>query len=92
MKTVEVGCQVHSVEKTLDSSQLLLQPTLFKSSELNLLPKVVFFVLQPKDVFVQRSDVSCNQISSGNLRTEVIVVVGNVECLNPPNVNGDLSV
>ncbi len=34
--------QVHSVEKTLDSSQLLLQPTLFESSELNLLQKVAF--------------------------------------------------
>ena len=32
-------------------------------------------MLQPKDIFVQRSVVPCNQISSGNLRTEVIVVV-----------------
>ncbi len=34
------GYQVHSVEKTLDSSQLLLQPTLDEK-------------LHPKDVFVQ---------------------------------------
>jgi hypothetical protein len=35
--------QVHSVEKTLDSSQLLLQPTLNESSVLNLLQKVASF-------------------------------------------------
>ncbi len=35
--------QVHSVEKTLDSSQLLLQPTLDEFSELSLLQKVVSF-------------------------------------------------
>jgi hypothetical protein len=32
-------------------------------------------VLQLKDVSVQQSVVPCNQISSGNLRTEVIVGV-----------------
>ncbi len=37
------GCQVHSVEKMLDSSQLLLQPILFKSSVFNLLQKVASF-------------------------------------------------
>ncbi len=37
------GCQVHSVKKTLDSSQLLLQPTLDKFFELNLLLKVASF-------------------------------------------------
>ncbi len=37
------GYQVHSVEKTLDSSQLLLQPILFEFFEVNLLPKVVSF-------------------------------------------------
>jgi hypothetical protein len=31
--------------------------------------------LQPKDVSVQQSVFPCNQIFSGNLRTEVIVVV-----------------
>jgi hypothetical protein len=35
--------QVHSVEKTLDSSQLLLQLTLDESSELSLLQKVASF-------------------------------------------------
>jgi hypothetical protein len=35
--------QVHSVEKTLDSSQLLLQPTLNKFFEVNLLLKVASF-------------------------------------------------
>ena len=35
--------QVHSVEKTLDSSHLLLQPILFEFSELSLLQKVVSF-------------------------------------------------
>ncbi len=35
--------QVHSVEKTLDSSQLLLQPILFEFSELSLLLKVASF-------------------------------------------------
>ncbi len=68
--------QVHSVEKTLDSSQLLLQLILFELFEVSLLQKVVsFLVLQPKDVSVQPFDVPCNQIFSGNLRTEVIVVV-----------------
>ena len=37
------GYQVHSVEKTLDSSQLLLQPILFKFSEVNLLQKAASF-------------------------------------------------
>jgi hypothetical protein len=32
-------------------------------------------VLQPKDVSVQQSVFPCNQTFSGNLRTEVIVVV-----------------
>jgi hypothetical protein len=31
--------------------------------------------LQPRDVFVQQSVFPCNQTFSGNLRTEVIVVV-----------------
>ena len=35
--------QVHSFEKTLDSSQLLLQPTLDKFSEVSLLQKVASF-------------------------------------------------
>ena len=35
--------QVHSVEKTLDSSQLLLQPILDEFSEANLLQKVASF-------------------------------------------------
>jgi hypothetical protein len=48
------GCQVHSVEKTLDSSQLLLQPTLDESSVLSLLQKVAFVLkLHPKDVFAR---------------------------------------
>ncbi len=37
------GYQVHSVEKTLDSSQMLLQPTLDEFSEVNLLRKMVSF-------------------------------------------------
>ncbi len=46
--------QVHSVEKTLDSSQLLLQPTLDEFSEVNLLLKVASVLkLHPKDVFVR---------------------------------------
>jgi hypothetical protein len=70
------GCKVHSVEKTLDSSQLLPQPTLDEFSVLDLIQKVVSASkLHPKDVSVQPSDVPCNQISSGNLRTEVIVLV-----------------
>ena len=36
-------------------------------------------MLQLKDVSVQQSVVPCNQISSGNLRTEVIVVVAAAE-------------
>ncbi len=68
--------QVHSVEKTLDSSQLLLQPTLDEFSELSLLQKVISFSLpQPKDVSAQQFVFPCSQIFSGNLRTEVIVVV-----------------
>jgi hypothetical protein len=35
--------QVHSVEKTLDSSQMLQQPTLDEFSEVNLLQKVASF-------------------------------------------------
>ena len=35
--------QVHSIEKTLDSSQLLLQPTLYEFSEVSLLQKVASF-------------------------------------------------
>ncbi len=35
--------QVHSFEKTLDSSQLLLQPILFGFSEVSLLQKVASF-------------------------------------------------
>jgi hypothetical protein len=35
--------QVHSVEKTLDSSQRRLQPILFKFLEVSLLQKVVSF-------------------------------------------------
>jgi hypothetical protein len=47
------GYQVHSVEKTLDSSQLLLQPILNKFSEVNLLLKVASVLkLHPKDVSV----------------------------------------
>ena len=37
------GCQVHSIEKTLDSSQLLPQPIPFEFSEVNLLQKVASF-------------------------------------------------
>ncbi len=37
------GYQVHSFEKTLDSSQLLQQPTLDEFSEVSLLQKVVLF-------------------------------------------------
>ncbi len=48
------GYQVHSVEKTLDSSQLLLQPILDEFSEVNPLRKVASVLkLHPKDVFVQ---------------------------------------
>jgi hypothetical protein len=67
--------QVHSVEKTLDSSQL---PQLipFGFSEVSLLQKVASIEeLQPKDVSVQQSVFPCNQTFSGNLKTEVIVVV-----------------
>ena len=35
--------QVHSIEKTLDSSRLLLQPTLDEFSEVSLLQKVALF-------------------------------------------------
>ena len=35
--------QVHSIEKTLDSSQLFLQPILFEFFEVSLLQKVVSF-------------------------------------------------
>ncbi len=70
------GCQVHSVENPLGFSQPLLQLTLDESSVSSLLQKVVLFlVLQPKDVFVQRSVVPCTQTSSSNLRKEVIVIV-----------------
>ena len=49
------GYQVHSFEKTLDSSQLLLQPILFGFSEVSLLQKAASFsLLQLKDVSVQR--------------------------------------
>jgi hypothetical protein len=62
------GCQVHSVEKTLDFSQLLLQPTLFESSVSNPPQKVVSFeVRQPKDVSVQQVVSPCSQTFSGNL-------------------------
>ncbi len=48
------GYHVHSVEKTLDSSQLLLQPILFEFSEVNPLLKVASVLkLHPKDVFVR---------------------------------------
>ena len=68
--------QVHSIEKTLDSSQLLLQPTLYEFSEANQPPKVALVEeLQPIDVSVQQSVFPCNQTFSGNLKTEVIVVV-----------------
>ncbi len=47
------GDQVHSVEKTLDFSQLLQQPTRDEFSVLNLLLKVASVSkLHPKDVFV----------------------------------------
>ncbi len=46
--------QVHYVEKTLDSSQLLPQLTLDKFSEVNLLLKAASVLeLHPKDVFVR---------------------------------------
>ena len=70
------GYQVHSVEKTLDFSLLLLQPTLDEFSEVSLLQKGASVEeLQPKDVSVQQSVFPCNQTFSGNLKTEVIVVV-----------------
>jgi hypothetical protein len=48
------GYQVHSVEKTLDSSQLLLQPTPDEFSEVNLLLKVASVLKpHPKDVFAR---------------------------------------
>jgi hypothetical protein len=48
------GYQVHSVEKTLDSSQPLLQPVLDESSEVNQPLKVASVLkLHPKDVFVR---------------------------------------
>ena len=48
------GYQVHSVEKTLDSSQLLLQPVLDEFSEVNQPLKVASVLkLHPKDVFVR---------------------------------------
>ncbi len=48
------GYQVLSFEKTLDSSQLLLQPTLDEFSEVNLLLKVASVLkLHPKDVSVR---------------------------------------
>jgi hypothetical protein len=48
------GDQVHSIEKTLDSSQLLLQPTLDEFSEVNLLLMVASVLkLHPKDVFAR---------------------------------------
>ena len=50
------GCQVHSVEKTLDFLKLLQQTTLDEFFEVNLLQKVAFVLkLHPKDVFVQQS-------------------------------------
>ena len=67
--------QVHSVEKTLDFLQL---PQLipFGFSEVSLLLKVASVEeLQPKDVSVQQSVSPLSQTFSGNLRTEVIVVV-----------------
>ena len=68
--------QVHSFEKTLDSSQLLLRPIPDEFSEVILLQKVALVEeLQPIDVSVQQSVFPCNQTFSGNLRTEVIVVV-----------------
>ena len=48
------GYQVHSVEKTLDSSQLLLQPILDEFSEVNQPLKVASVLkLHLKDVFVR---------------------------------------
>jgi hypothetical protein len=48
------GYQVHSVEKTLDSSQPLLQPVLDEFSEVNQPLKVASVLkLHPKDVFVR---------------------------------------
>ncbi len=48
------GHQVHSVEKTLDSSQLRPQPILFEFCVVSLLLKVAFVLkLHLKDVFVQ---------------------------------------
>ncbi len=48
------GYQVHSFEKTLDFSQLLLQPTLVEFSEVNLLLKVASILkLHLKDVSVR---------------------------------------
>jgi hypothetical protein len=70
------GYQVHSVEKTLDSSQLLLQPTLVKFSEVNPPLKVASVSkLHPKDVFVRLFVSPRTQTFSDNLRTEVTVVV-----------------
>jgi hypothetical protein len=67
--------QVHSIEKTLDFSQLQ-QPIPFGFFEVSLLRKVALVEeLQPRDVFVQQSVFPCNQTFSDNLRTEVIVVV-----------------
>jgi hypothetical protein len=67
--------QVHSIEKTLDISQLQ-QPIPFGFFEVSLLRKVALVEeLQPRDVFVQQSVFPCNQTFSDNLRTEVIVVV-----------------
>ena len=46
--------QVHSIEKTLDSSQLFLQPSLDEFSEVNQPLKVASVLkLHPKDVFVR---------------------------------------
>ncbi len=74
------GYQVHSVEKTLDFSQLFLQPTLFEFTELNPLQKVASVLkLHPEDVFVQQIVFPCTQTFSDNLRTEVIVVVAVAE-------------
>ncbi len=50
------GYQVHSVEKTLDSSPLLPQPVLDEFSEVNQPPKAApVLKLHPKDVFVRPS-------------------------------------
>jgi hypothetical protein len=74
------GCQVHFVENLLSLVQPLPQPTLVESSVSNLLQKVAFpLKLHPKDVFVQPFVSPCTQIFSGNLRTEVIVVVAAAE-------------